>query len=159
MSSGSFCFLEKRIFWGIITYVFKTVVESNVLFNYGWTLFLITAKTGFSGTARLSTSYAIIMFCSKNDREQSMSQKCLIITSDIVRFFPTHYILVYFSLGFVLFRVAFKGTFRCVHQYFLVLCTVLVLPLIGENAFIVLLYLKVFGFRGDKLLIFQFSVL
>lgn len=29
--------------------------SKDVLFNYGWTLFLIAAKTGFSGTARFST--------------------------------------------------------------------------------------------------------
>lgn len=50
------CFLEKIIFWGIIAYPFEMMAESKgILFSYGWTLFLIAAKTGFSGTARFST--------------------------------------------------------------------------------------------------------
>lgn len=45
---------KKKIFWAIITYGFKIMVESKgVLLNYGWTSFLITAKPGCSGTARL----------------------------------------------------------------------------------------------------------
>lgn len=65
--------------------------SKDVLFNYRWALLLIAAKTGFSGTARFSTDdmQYLDFFCSKSNKEQPMTENCLIITSALLKYIRT----------------------------------------------------------------------